>query len=354
VVKHLALDEALGTHDFRRLTGNLDRRDIRGNPQQKGPKMPLELDYYNIHSHEWMLKDSVRCEAFRKAIAEVVTPGCVVLDVGAGSGILSLFAAQAGAGVVYAVERTSIAELAQRIVEKNGFGDRIHVLREDMETIELPGKVDVIVSEWLGGYALDENLLPIVLLARDRWLKPGGRIIPQAVTSYIAPAYDALLQQDIDFWRSDPYGVDLGAIGEARARQAENGRHDLKQGDILCAPQAMWEVDSRTCSVEGANRLFEARLVFTAERGGQFNTLAAWFDAKLSDDVGLCNGPGEPDTHWGRSIFPAGRVVDLTKGARLQIHFAHEPRGTGESLATWEIQVGGYCFRSSDVTALIR
>ncbi len=316
--------------------------------------MPIELDYYDLRSHEWMLKDSVRCEAFRKAIADVVTPGCSVLDVGAGSGILSVFAAQAGAGVVYAVERTGIVELARRIVAENGFGDRVQVLREDMEAIELPRKVDIIVSEWLGGYALDENLMPIVALARERWLKPGGRVIPQAVTSFMAPVYDNLLQQDIDFWRSEPYGLDLSAVGAARACQADNGRHDLKQGQILCAPQALWSVESGTCSVADANRPFQARLEFTAERDGQFNALAAWFDAELSDQVRLSNGPGEPDTHWGRSIFPVGRVVDLAEGSRVGVYFAHEPGGKGESRATWEIQVGGYRFRSSDVTALVR
>lgn len=314
--------------------------------------MPLELNYYNILGHEGMLQDSVRCDAFRRAIEEAVTPGCTVLDVGAGTGILSLFAAQAGAGTVYAVERTGIANLARRIIAENGFSDRVHVLRDDMEAIELPGMVDVIVSEWLGGYALDENLLPIVVLARDRWLKPGGRLIPRAVTSLIAPAYDSLLQQDIDFWRSDPYGLDLSEIGRVRARQSDIARHGLKEGQILCAPRAMWEVDGVTCSWEDANRPFEVRLELTAERDGQFNVLAAWFDAKLSDNVVLSNGPGEPDTHWGRSIFPVGRVVDLTKGTRVDIHFSHEPRGKGESLATWEIEVDGYRFRSSDAVVL--
>lgn len=316
--------------------------------------MPLELNYDNIRGHESMLRDSIRCDAFRKAIAEAVTPGCAVLDVGAGTGILSLFAAQAGAGVVYAVERTGIAELAQQIVAENGFSNRIRVLRDDIEAIELPGKVDVIVSEWLGGYGLDENLLPIVVLARDRWLKPGGRLIPQTVTSLVAPAYDTLLQQDIDFWRSEPYGLDLDGIGRVRARQSDGARHDLKQGHILCTPQAMWDVDSRICSFEDANRPFEALLEFTAERDGQFNTLAAWFDAKLGENVGLCNGPGEPGTHWGRSIFPVGRVIELIKGTRVRVHFAHEPRGKGESQATWEVQVDGYRFRSSDVTILTR
>ena len=314
--------------------------------------MPLELNYYNILGHEGMLKDSVRCEAFRRAIGEAVTPGCTVLDVGAGTGILSLFAAKVGAGTVYAVERTGIADLARQIIADNGFSDRIHVLRDDLEAIELPGKVDVIVSEWLGGYALDENLLPIVALARDRWLKPGGRLIPQAVTSMIAPAYDRLLQQDIDFWRSEPYGLALGEIGRIRARQSDIARHDLKQEHILCAPRRMWEVDCGICSVEDANRPFEVWLDFTAEQDGQFNTLAAWFDARLSDNVGLSNGPAEPDTHWGRSIFPVGRVVDLAEGSRVGIHFAHEPRGKGESLATWEIQVDGYRFRSSDAVVL--
>ena len=160
--------------------------------------MSVELNYCNFRGHESMLRDSVRCEAFRRAIVDTVTPGCAVLDIGAGTGILSLFAAQAGARVVYAVERTHIAELAQRIVSENGFGDRINVLQNDIETLELPEKVDVIVSEWLGGYGVDENLLPVVALARDRWLKPGGRVIPETVKSWIVPAYDELLQQDVD------------------------------------------------------------------------------------------------------------------------------------------------------------
>jgi SAM-dependent methyltransferase len=316
--------------------------------------MPLELDYRNIRSHEWMLQDSVRCEAFRKAIAETVTPGCTVLDVGAGTGILSLFAAQAGAGAVYAVERTDIAELARRMVADNGLGDRIQVLRDDIENVALPAKVDVIVSEWLGGYALDENLLPMVTLARDRWLKPGGRLIPESVGSLIALAYDPLLQQGIDFWRSEPYGLDLSAIGRVRARQSDIGRHDLKQGQILSEPRTMWDVDPGTCTLEEVNRPSVASLELTAERDCQCNTLAAWFDARLSEHVRLGNGPGEPDTHWGRSIFPVGRVLDLARGARVRVRFEHAPRGSGESVAAWEVRTDGYRFSSSDPTILTR
>jgi len=314
--------------------------------------MPLEINYCNLRGHESMLRDSVRCKAFRRAIVDTVTPGCAVLDIGAGTGILSLFAAQAGARVVYAVEQTHIAEFAQRIVSENGFGDRINVLQNDMETLELPEKVDVIVSEWLGGYGVDENLLPVVVLARDRWLKPGGRLIPETVTSWIVPAYDELLQQDVDFWSSEPYGIDLNAIGKAIARQLDCGCNHVKQEHILCDPQLMWEVDGMTYSHEDANQPFRSRLEFVADRDGQFNALAAWFRAQLTKQIVLCNGPSERDTHWGRSIFPVGRTLSVKRGMPVDVRFSLEPQGKGQSRASWAIEVEGYRFHSEGITVL--
>jgi len=316
--------------------------------------MPLELNYCNLRGHEAMLRDSIRCEVFRQAIVDVVTPGCTVLDIGAGTGLLSLFAAQAGAGVVYAVEQTPIAEYARRIASENGFADRIKVLQNDMETLELPEKVDVIVSEWLGGYGVDENLLPVVILARDRWLKPGGRLIPETMTAWIVPAYDELLQLDVDFWNSKPYGIDLNAIGQATASQLNCGCNHIREEHTQCDPQLMWEIDARTYSHEDAIQPFSTRLEFVAKRDGEFNTLAAWFRAELTKQIVLCNGPWDPDTHWGRTIFPIGRSVSVEKGMRVSVRFDLEPDGKGRSRATWAIEVEDYRFQSEDITVLIK
>ena len=315
--------------------------------------MPQELNYSSIHGQESMLKDRVRCEAFQKALAETVTPGAVVLDVGAGTGLLSMFAAQAGAGRVYAVERTEVAQFASHLVTENGFGDRIEVIQNDIDAVTLPEPVDIIVSEWLDGYALDENLLPIVIRARDRWLKPGGRMIPGSVTSFLAPAYDTQHQQDCDFWNSYPYGLELGSIAAVRGRHAYASRYDLNQDRIPCAAQAMWDVDCRTCTLDEASRAFEARLAFTSGKTAPVNALAAWFDATLSSSVNLRNGPTDPETHWGRCVFPIGKVMDMAPGMEMQATFAHRPAGKGHSTASWQVEIDGYTFSSSDDTTLI-
>lgn len=300
-----------------------------------------------------MLQDSVRCKAFQRAITETVTPGCAVLDIGAGTGILSMFAAQAGARVVYAVEQTQIAEVAREIIEENGLRDQITVIQNDMAAIELPEKVDVIVSEWLGGYGVDENLLPIIVLARDRWLKPGGKMIPGSTTGLLAPAFDAFLQRDIDFWRSDPYGIDFDLISRATARKFRCFCNHVTQKHLLCDPKVMWEIDSMTYSHEDAIKPFICQLEFIADRDAEFNCLAAWFRAPLTEDIVLTNGPSDPDTHWGRHIFPIGRIVSVAKGTRVRVDFCLEPQSRGQSKATWEIEVDDYRFRSEDITVLL-
>lgn len=316
--------------------------------------MPQHLDYSDIAGQESMIKDRIRCEAFQRAITEAVKPDAVVLDIGAGTGLLSMFAAQAGARKVYAVERTAIAETARLLIEENGLSDRIEVIQNDIDAVDLPEQVDVIVSEWLGGYALDENLLPIVIRARDRWLRPGGAMIPQSVVSIMVPAHDTLHQQDVDFWNSYPYGLEMGSIAVARTEQAYVGRYDLSADRVNCTPAVMWSIDCETCAIEDAERVYEATLTFTMDRDAPVNALAAWFDAQLSDGVRLCNGPSDPETHWGRCVFPIGQCLDVAAGSEVGVTFTHRPIGPGTSAAQWSVAIGDYAFESNDSTSLGR
>ena len=133
--------------------------------------------YADPSVHRLMIADHVRTDAFRRAIEAVVGPEDVVLDLGAGTGILSLFAARAGARHVYAVDNSSILDMAARLAKANGLEGRIEFIRGRSERIKLEQPVDVIVSEWLGYFALAECMFKSVIGARDRWLAPGGRMI---------------------------------------------------------------------------------------------------------------------------------------------------------------------------------
>ena len=107
-------------------------------------------------------------------------------------------------------------------------------------------------------------------------------------------------------------------------------------------------------SHEDANQPFCSRLEFIADRDGQFNALAAWFRAQLTKQTVLCNGPSEPDTHWGRTIFPVGKTLSVERGMRVDVRFGLEPQGKGQSRATWAIEVEGYRFHSEDITVLTK
>ena len=106
----------------------------------------------------------------------------VVLDVGCGTGILSMFAAKAGAAKVIGVDMSSIVDYAKKIVADNGLSDIVTIIRGKVEEIELPvPKVDIIISEWMGYCLFYESMLDTVLYARDKWLVEGGLMFPDKV-----------------------------------------------------------------------------------------------------------------------------------------------------------------------------
>jgi protein arginine N-methyltransferase 1 len=134
-----------------------------------------------------MLLDKVRCESYKNAI-EAIVKGKTVLDVGAGTGFLSVIAAKAGASHVYAVEYSEMADYAKQFIDDNECTDNITLIKkrmEDVNILDIP-KVDVIISEWMGYFLLFENMLPSVLDARRRFLKEDGLMLPCEGRIYIA------------------------------------------------------------------------------------------------------------------------------------------------------------------------
>ncbi len=297
-------------------------------------------DYGQLDIHRLMVSDEVRTEAYRRALAAAVRPGDVVLDAGAGTGIMGILAALSGAKKVYCVEVSSIAEMARALVKQNGLEDRVEVIRGDVAQIALPEPVDVIVGEWMGCYGVDENLLSPLLVARDRWLKPGGRLLPETLSAWLAPVEDTRLAEEMDFWRAGAYGVDFSPMAQGFANEVRMGQHHLTAETALAPGQALWTTDVRTISVEEARLPFRATREFEIARCGQLSALAAWFEAVFPDGSVLTNAPEAPWTHWGRAVFPLYGRLPVTAGRPVQASLTCEPADPGYCHQRWSVKVG--------------
>jgi len=297
-----------------------------------------------------MLQDAVRNEAYRLAIARVVKPGDVVLDVGAGTGILSIFAAQAGARKVFAVERSNIANVAREQVRRNGLADRIEVIQVSSEDAVLPEKVDVLVSEWMGGLGNDENILAPLTMARDRFLKPGGVVIPARVTAYLAPTFMPDFDESMNHWRSKPHGVDMSLVAAMTTNEIHATQAPLTPADLFADPQMLWSHDALGVTLAEADSPAQAKLTFAANRKGTVLGFAAWFHAEMAGDIVLTNAVGQPDTHWGRVFFPLNHGVEVESGAPITVDLTCYPSAPGTSEFTWNVDIDGRPTERHDTT----
>jgi predicted RNA methylase len=310
--------------------------------------------YAEFEVHRTMICDRVRTEAFRRAIDSVVHPGDIVLDVGAGSGILSVFAARAGAARVYAVERTSSAVLAQELAAGNGVAEIVQVIHGDVTDLELPERVDVIVSEWLGGFGIDEGMLVPVIVARDRWLKPGGIMIPRLVTAWAALVHDRYLAEMVEFLRDNPYGLRFDDLIEKTVNEvfySGTFRH-LAARDKRSDAARLWTTDAGLIPLQQARAPHEAETVLPVRDYGTANALALWFSAQLAPGISLSVGPGDPPTHWGMTTAPLRSPVELTPGMSVRARVRTAPARPAGTWTSWAIALPGADWEEHDEQAI--
>ena len=306
--------------------------------------------YAEFEVHRTMIRDRVRTEAFRRAIDSVVRPGDVVLDVGAGSGILSVFAARAGAASLYAVEPTSIAVLAHELGAANGVAEIVHVTHGDVMDIELAERVDVIVSEWLGGFGIDEGMLAPVIAARDRWLKPGGIMIPHSVTAWTALVHDRYLAQTIEFLRDNPFGLKLELLVAKTVNEIISSgtfRH-LVADDRRSEPSRLWTTNADRIPLEQSQAPHQAETPLPVQDHGTANALALWFSAELAPGTSLSVGPGDPPTHWGMTTAPLRSPVELKPGTVVRARVRTAPARPIGTWTSWAIAMPGADWEEHD------
>jgi len=258
--------------------------------------------------HEEMLKDDIRTRSYQRAILQNkhLFKDKIVLDVGAGTAILSLFAAQAGASKVYAVDNSSIADQAKKIVKDNGFSNTIEVIRGKIEEIELPcgpNSVDILISEWMGYFLLYEAMLDSVIIARDKWLKKDtGIMLPDKARMFIAGIEDAQYKEEkFDFWRN-VYGFDMSCLREVAL--AEPLVETVEHSCVMTTPCLLKEFDIQTMQPEEVD--FKAVFSIDAVRDDFCHAFVVYFDVEFSrchKTISFSTGPHATYTHWKQTIF---------------------------------------------------
>lgn len=242
---------------------------------------------------------------------------------------------KAGAKHVYAVECSSIVEYAKLIVQKNGFGDKITVIKGAIEEVELPYvpclgdanqdiKVSIIISEWLGYFLLYESMLKTVIFARDKWLEAGGIMLPDKAIMYICAAEDAKVKKErIDFWKN-VYGFDMSVIRDVAQSEAIV---DVIDAEAICTNAVpIHSIDILTCTQEAMG--FDSKFTLHATRNDYIHGFVVFFECaftQIHKPIVLSTSPFAPYTHWKQTIFYLEETLTICKDEKIEASLSCRP-----------------------------
>lgn len=293
---------------------------LPGHSDMEGKKDYYFNSYSSYYIHEQMLKDNVRTGTYYDAIMQntEVFKDKIVLDIGCGTGILSIFAAKAGASHVYGIEFADIADYAKEIIKKNKLEDKITIIKSKVEEAILPvDKVDIIISEWMGYFLLYESMLDTVLFARDKWLKKDGYLLPDHASITLAGIEDCDYKTGkTNFW-NNVYGVDMSCFKNTVI--AEPIIDICPKKIINTSTCKIFDIDLYTVKKEDLDFSSKYELTFI-RHNDYFSGLVAWFDTgftKLNKKFNLSTNPFQKSTHWSQTIFYTNQDLPVKKGDKI-------------------------------------
>lgn len=269
---------------------------------------------YSMRQYGDMITAEPRMSVYAKALEQAITPGCTVIEIGAGFGVFAMLACKYGAGKVIAIEPDPSVELIMPMAQANGCADRITVVR-GLSTDYIPDeKADVLLSDLRGTIPLFQRHIETIVDARKRLLKPGGCQLPVRDTIYTAianaPQTYAKCQEP---WQRNNFDLDL-SLGRQFVVN-EPIRASLSPGAIISGPQPLAVLDYLTITEPN----LDCQVELVADRDSVAHGLQMWFDAEIADGLSFSNAPGEPPLVYGRKFLPFEQPVSLKSGDRVSV-----------------------------------
>ncbi len=282
-----------------------------------------------------LIGDSVRNDAFAKAIKEVVVPNkSTVIDLGSGTGFLGFLASRAGAKHVTYIEGGEIIDISLKLAARNGIKNATFIARHstDIKTTEIP-YADILISETLGNYALEENIIESVEDAK-RFLKPNAVIIPGKIRQFVCPVVSDRIPKDVDVWDA---GFDL-TFDEARVI-AQNNIYvkTLKKEDLLAENGSIRQWDEVDFSKKNAS-VRKGVETWKVDEKCMVHGFGLWWEAELVPGIALSTSPLEKPTHWEQIFLPLLEPIKLAKGESVAISLHSDTRWKVKINLSWQVR----------------
>jgi type I protein arginine methyltransferase len=288
---------------------------------------------YSINDYGDMILDRGRTEAYAQAIRSRVTPGATVLEIGCGPGILTMFACQAAARKVYAIESDGVIQIAREAAVANGYADRVEFIQALSTEASLPEKVDVVVSEIHGVLPPYRGSIASILDARDRFLKPGGFLIPERETMSVTIVNAPAIHERI----VAPWGRSWGVDYEAARKRAVNCwvRRRFASDAMLVEPKVWATLDYAQLGSASAR----GSAAWTITQASQAHGLGLWFDSVTAPGSGFSNSPSSGEEHiFEQAFFPWPECCRLEPGDEVSVEIRADEVGE-DYVWSWSTEI---------------
>ena len=288
-----------------------------------------------IEFHRNLIADRARNAAFYRALQQVIVPGVTtVADLGSGTGLLGFYALKLGAKDVYFYEYSPALKLSQKIARHNGLR-RGHFIHQHSRQMDKPVPVDVVVSETLGNYAYEENIIETLADAR-RFLKPGGTFIPQHLAQFVAPVITPRVYQELCVW--DDVGAELD-FSLAKEMSANNLYvRLLKSEDLLESGTSAKRWDAVDLRKKNAS-VRRGHAHWTVTNDTMLYGFALWWECELLPEIMLSTSPLAPRSHWEQLYCPVREPIQAHAGDELSITLTSDSRFETGASVKWNVSL---------------
>lgn len=276
-------------------------------------------DFSNLFTHENMLADRVRLGVYERAIDRYVKPGDVAIDLGTGTGILSLLACRKSPEKVYALDHSPVMRIAEKIAASHDSA-AIRFIEKNSFDFNEKIKADVIIHDQIGDLLFEENLITAVSDLRDRFLKPGGRILPARFEFFLEPV-KIKDEFHIPFLHENRYGsVDFKCLGSESGRGPAIRDLWFDQIDLYFSEEKpVHAFDLHTLQPDQFPKsFFVTRDIL---KSGRMDGFLFYFKMYFDEDIALKTDFSHPWLSWTRQLLRC-ESRELKAGQKMDLNFS--------------------------------